>query len=202
MIGRLQGKLVYKRPPELLLDVNGVGYEIEAPLSTFGQLPEAGHQTVLYTHLIIREDCQLLFGFSDEEQRSLFRTLIKVSGVGAKMAIALLSSIEPQEFVRCVMDNDSQTLTRLPGIGRKIAERLVIEMRDKLKDWSYSEAGVTGGDGAMEIDSNDQTNEAVNALVALGYKPQEAKRAVNKACQKVDGGDSEQLIRAALKTSG
>jgi len=135
MIGQLRGKLIHKQPPHLLIDVQGVGYEIEAPMTTFYNLPATGEEILLYTHLVVRDDAHLLFGFSSPRERHMFRTLIKINGVGAKMALTILSGIEADDFARCIQENDSVRLTRLPGVGKKTAERLIIEMRDRLKDW-------------------------------------------------------------------
>ena len=144
MIGRLRGILLEKQPPQLLLDLNGICYELQAPMSTFYRLPEIGQSITLYTHLIVREDAHLLYGFSQEHERTLFRTLIKVSGVGPKSALTILSGIEADAFVRCVMDNDVASLSPLPGIGKKTAERLVVEMRDRLADWQMPISGNLG----------------------------------------------------------
>ena len=135
MIGRLKGILLSKQPPTLLLDVNGVGYEVDAPMSTFYQLPAVNQEIVLHTHLVVREDVQQLCGFISETERSMFRSLIKINGVGPKLAISILSAISADDFARCIQDSNTTTLVRLPGVGKKTAERLVIEMRDKLKDW-------------------------------------------------------------------
>ena len=135
MIGRLRGVLAEKQPPLLLLDIQGVGYEVSAPMSTFYQLPAAGETVTLLTHLVVREDAHLLFGFATENERAMFRSLIKVNGVGAKLALTLLSGISASDFARCIRDNDTATLVRLPGVGKKTAERLVVEMRDRLSDW-------------------------------------------------------------------
>ena len=140
MIGRLSGEIAHKQAPFLLLDVNGVGYELEAPMSTFYQLPAVDSEVILHTHLIVREDAQILCGFATESERRLFRSLIRITGVGAKLALAILSGMSADEFTRCVQDNDAASLTRLPGVGKKTAERLIIEMRDKLADWQSSEA--------------------------------------------------------------
>ncbi|MBD3670761.1 MAG: Holliday junction branch migration protein RuvA [Gammaproteobacteria bacterium] len=203
MIGRLQGTLLEKQPPSLLVDIGGVGYELEAPMSTFYGLPETGSQVTLHTHLVVREDAHLLYGFASQTERAMFRTLIKVSGVGAKMALAILSGISAAEFARCVQDDDTATLVKLPGIGKKTAERLIVEMRDRIRDWGGSEsdfaAVMTGSPGGTmaEIPA-DATKEALTALVALGYKPPEASRMITR----VEGADelsTEELIRAALK---
>lgn len=194
MIGRLRGILLEKQPPQLLLDVQGVGYEIQAPLSTFYRLPEIGQPITLLTHLIVREDAHILYGFAEERERNLFRNLIKVTNVGPKSALTILSGIEPNAFVRCVMDNDVTSLAKLPGIGKKTAERLVVEMRDRLSAWQ--EQLVT-----TELTSLHETNravqDAISALVALGYKPQEARQAVLRL--EKNNLSSEELIKLALK---
>jgi holliday junction DNA helicase RuvA len=193
MIGRLHGVLVHKQPPRLLLDVQGVGYEVEAPMTTFYSLPPEGSQVTLLTHLVSREDGQYLYGFVSEGERGLFRQLIRVNGVGARLALAILSGITAEAFVRCVRNGDSASLTRLPGIGKKTAERLVIEMRDRLKDWHQGGDGADGGAHAPP----DAAADAISALVALGYKPSEAEHMVHGIAGK--GLSSEQLIRLALQ---
>ena len=199
MIGRLQGKLIHKKAPFLLVDVHGVGYEIEAPMTTFYELPDIGGEVVLHTHLVVREDAHLLFGFASEIERRFFRSLIKVSGVGAKLALAILSGISADAFARCVNDNDITTLTRLPGIGKKTAERLIIEMRDRLHDWGAWEPAQSTTSVPMGIAVSNEVNDAIGALVALGYKPQDASRMV-KAVAVNDQG-SEEIIRAALQAA-
>lgn len=198
MIGRIQGTLLLKQAPELLVDVGGVGYEIQAPMTTIYQLPAVGERVVLHTHFVVREDAQLLYGFADLAERSLFRTLIKVNGVGPKLALTILSGIETDDFVRCVREGDAVSLVRLPGVGKKTAERLLVEMKDRLKDWqvdsTHSEAGTTDTPSA-----NSLIAEAESAMVALGYKPQEASRAI-AAINTGDIDSSEQLIRLALKS--
>lgn len=196
MIGHVQGRLVQKLPPLLVVDVGGVGYEIEAPMTTIYKLPEIGQDIYLFTHLVVREDAHLLFGFATLEERRLFRTLIKVSGVGARMALTILSGIEADEFARCIQEGDTARLVRLPGIGRKTAERLVVEMRDRLKDWEAPEAG---SGVAAETSGGDPAGEAVSALIALGYKPQEASRHVHAVTG--DGMSCEEIIREALRVS-
>lgn len=201
MIGRLKGILLTKQPPTLLLDVNGVGYEIDAPMSTFYQLPELNQELVLHTHLVVREDVQQLCGFITETERSMFRSLIKINGVGPKLALSILSAISADDFARCIQDNDTTTLVRLPGVGKKTAERLVIEMRDKLKDWQTDSSSNSTTSGGM-IDVQHLANpveEAVSALIALGYKPPQASRMVSQ----IDSNDlsSEEIIRDALKAS-
>ena len=191
MIGRLQGILLEKQPPVLLIDVRGVSYEIEAPMSTFYHLPEIGQQLILHTHFVVREDYQALYGFYHLTERKLFRSLIKVNGVGPKLALTILSGISPDDFVVCVINEDTSSLTRLPGIGKKTAERLLIEMRDKVKDW-----GAPGLSSTPKTVATHASNEAVAALIALGYKPQEASRRVSQVAE--EGRSVEQLIKAAL----
>ena len=190
MIGFLKGTLVSKRPPELTLDVAGVGYELEAPMSTFYRLPEAGEPLTLLTHLLVRDDAHLLYGFATEAERSLFRNLLKVSGVGARIALAILSGISAEGFRRSVFERDLVSLTRIPGIGRKTAERLILEMEDRLDP--PDGGAVDSAQGATKADG-----EARSALQALGYRAAE----VNRMLKDLDtsGMNSEQLIREALK---
>jgi len=197
MIGQLRGKLIYKQPPLLLIDVQGVGYELEAPMTTFYNLPEISKEICLFTHLVVRDDAHLLFGFATEDERRLFRTLLKVNGVGAKMALAILSGIETNDFAQCIRDSDTARLIRLPGVGKKTAERLIVEMRDRLKDWE----GLNKNKATLSNTSNPATavEEAISALIGLGYKPQEASRFVHAVA--VDDMSSELLIREALKAS-
>lgn len=199
MIGQIRGIILEKQPPQLIVDVHGVGYEIDAPMSTFYQLPDAGAEVTLFTHFIVREDAQLLYGFYTRDERHLFRTLLKVNGVGPKLALTILSSTAPEEFVRCVLNNDTASLVRMPGVGKKTAERLVIEMRDKLSEWSQTPAAAglpSAGKGVNQA-RHSILQDAISALVSLGYKIQEA----NKVVTKVDDGNgsSEDLIRRALK---
>ena len=198
MIGRLKGILISKSPPHLLVDVQGVGYEVEAPMSTFYQLPAVESEVTLHTHLIVREDAHILCGFATDSERRLFRSLIRITGVGAKLALAILSGMSADEFARCVQDNDVASLTRLPGVGKKTAERLIIEMRDRLADWQVGETAALPDAAAPHMPA-DAGREAVSALIALGYRPQEASRMV----QSVDseGLNSEAIIREALKAS-
>jgi Holliday junction DNA helicase RuvA len=195
MIGRLRGVLIEKQATEIVIDVNGVGYEVLVPMTTFYGLPALGQVVSLYTQFIVREDAQQLFGFSDVTSRRLFRDLIKVNGVGPKLALTIMSGIDSDDFVRCVQEANTAALVRLPGVGKKTAERLVIEMRDRLKDWelpgSNSKMAVPVSAAKMNI------AEAEAALVALGYKPQEASKAISAL--KTDDASSEELIRAALK---
>ncbi len=197
MIGRIKGILLEKQPPDLLVDVNGVGYELHVPMSTLYQLPEVGQSVTLHTHFVVREDAQLLYGFAELRERSLFRTLIKVNGVGPKLALTILSGIESDDFVRCVRDGDSVSLVRLPGVGKKTAERLLVEMKDRLKDWQVdgvlNSATPAANDAASHIKS-----EAESALIALGYKPLQASKAI-AALKNASISSSAELIRAALK---
>jgi Holliday junction DNA helicase RuvA len=195
VIGRLQGVLSRKEPPALMLDVGGVGYELEAPMTTFYELPAVGERVTLYTHLVVREDAHLLYGFVREAQRRLFRELLKVNGVGPRVALAVLSGLSDDEFSRCVAEEDIARLTKVPGIGRKTAERLVIEMRDKLPKDIPLPASTAAAAGPVA--PGDPVSEAVSALVALGYKPNEASRAVRNASTK--GLSAEEIIRQALK---
>ena len=199
MIGRIKGILIEKQPPQLLVDVNGVGYEVDASMNTYYQLPELNEEVVLYTHLVVREDIHQLFGFYEKRERSMFRTLIKVNGVGPKMALAILSGMEVAEFVRCVQDNDTKGLVKLPGVGKKTAERLIIEMRDKLKDFEAApaEPGELPKVITPQTSSNQVVVDAESALIALGYKPQEASKAISKI--DVASLSSEEVIRMALK---
>lgn len=198
MIGRLAGKLLHKQPPDVLLDVNGVGYEVQAPMSTFYQLPAIGAGVSLYIHMVVREDAQLLYGFIDDRDRQLFRTLIKVNGVGPKLALTILSGIEVGQFVACVQNGDAASLIKLPGVGRKTAERLLVEMRDRLKDWAPQELAASAAGAAAPPGTSPLLQDAESALVALGYKPVEASRAVSAVySDTIDS--SEELIRQALK---
>lgn len=199
MISRLRGLLVEKQPPFLLIDVNGLTYEVQASMNTFYRLPELGSEVVLHTHFIVREDGHFLFGFSETRERMLFRTLLKVNGVGPKVALAILSSIEADDFVRCVTEQNATALQRLPGIGKKTAERLIIEMRDRLADWGADSAGAAGYVPTPELGMlpKNPEQDAISALIALGYKPQEASRAITQINDKTLS--SEELIRAALR---
>lgn len=199
MIGRLRGEILSKQPPQLLIDVGGVGYELEAPMSTFYELPAIGQPVILVTHLLVREDAQTLYGFASEQERALFRRLLKVTGVGARMALAILSGMETERFALCVEHQDVDTLIRVPGIGRKTAERLVVELRDRLDGVSTrvlgTQAAVTG-----EADGRERAvADAVSALVALGYRPADASR----MARGVDDGmaSAEEIIRQALRAA-
>ncbi len=192
MIGRLRGILIEKRPPFLLVEVNGLGYELEAPMSTFYRLPEPGVEVILYTHLSVREDAQLLFGFHSMGERRLFRDLLKVNGIGGKLALTILSGVEPAEFVACVTAGDTERLTRLPGVGKKTASRIIVEMRDRLNDFTPEMASDHPRRGL-----NGPKEEAIAGLVALGFKPQEASRSVQAV--PVEAATTEEIIRLALK---
>lgn len=194
MIGHLRGRLVRKAPPALILDVSGVGYELEAPMSTFYRLPELGSEVELHTHLVVRDDAHLLYGFATEDERRLFRDLLRVTGIGPKIGLALLSGIDVGTFMRCVEAEDTQALTRIPGIGRKTAERLLIEMRDRI-----SALGQLPATGSASAAASGARSEAYAALVALGYRPVE----VNRLLQGIeeDGAGTEELIRRALQAA-
>ncbi|MGZ8095077.1 MAG: Holliday junction branch migration protein RuvA [Methylosarcina sp.] len=200
MIGFLQGILVHKAPPLLLLDVQGVGYELEAPMTTFYNLPALGSQIKLHTHLVIREDAHILFGFSTEQDRSLFRMLIKVNGVGPKLALTILSGLSAEEFHRCIVDNDTQSLVRLPGVGKKTAERLLIEMRDRLPNWSESASHGDAFTTSSQQAIGNPKQEAISALCSLGYKPQDATKMVQNIS--TDEKSCEDIIRQALQSTG
>lgn len=192
MIGHLRGRLVRKAPPALIVDVNGVGYELEAPMSTFYRLPELGADVELHTHLVVREDAHLLYGFATEDERRLFRDLLRVTGIGPKIGLALLSGIDVDTFMRCVEAQDVDALTRIPGIGRKTAERLLVEMRDRIRALGQMPSATPRANGGARA-------EAYAALVALGYRPVE----VNRLLQSVEeeGAGTEELIRRALQAA-
>jgi Holliday junction DNA helicase RuvA len=197
MIGRLRGEVVHKQPPYLVVDVNGVGYEVEAPMSTFYNLPEKGGSIILFTHLAVRDDTQVLYGFSSEAERTLFRSLLRVSGIGAKVALAILSGMNAEEFSRCVQNNDSAALVRLPGIGKKTAERLIMEMRDRLDRLELPGGVALGTPAGAALPADTPVSDAVGALIALGYKPVDASRMVRAIA--TEGLSSEEIIRAALR---
>lgn len=202
MIGMLRGKLIYRQAPDLMLDVNGVGYELQASMTTFYDLPELNQEVTLHTHFIVREDAQVLYAFSSTNERELFRTLLKVNGVGPKMALAIVSGMTVQEFAERVRDGDIAGLTRLPGVGKKTAERLIIEMRDRLPKTLPEVEGSGEGQASLGVAEPTQKNleeEAVNAFLALGYKPAEASRMVSRQANK--GLSVEAMIRNALKDS-
>ncbi len=200
MIGRIQGKIIGKQPPQLLIDVQGVGYEIDAPMSTFYQLPNLGELVTLHTHLVVREDAQLLYGFASLSERGLFRTLIKINGVGAKLALTILSGMNSNEFVSCVQNNDAAALVRLPGVGKKTAERLIIELRDKLKDLvPNTDNTLSGADMLMTTGASSPVADAVSALISLGYKEAEASRMVRGIDTNELG--TEDIIRLSLQAA-
>lgn len=198
MIGRLNGILLEKQPPFILVEVNGVGYECQAPMNTIYNLPEVSQPVIVHTHLSVSENAHTLFAFFSLEERKLFRELIKVNGVGPKLALAILSAMSAMEFVQNVHAGDSNGLVKIPGVGKKTAERLIIEMKDKLKDWqvdAVSEPGVETS--ANLVPQSDHVAEAISGLVALGYKPQAASLAISKV--KDDSLPAASLIRLALK---
>ncbi|VVM87567.1 Holliday junction ATP-dependent DNA helicase RuvA [Pseudomonas fluorescens] len=202
MIGRLRGTLAEKQPPHLILDVNGLGYELEVPMTTLYRLPSVGEPLTLHTHLVVREDAQLLYGFASKRERDFFRELIRLNGVGPKLALALMSSLEVDELVRCVQSQDTSALTKVPGVGKKTAERLLVELKDRFKAWETVPAMFAlvpnqpdGPDAPAAVATAE--NDAVSALISLGYKPQEASKAISAIKEK--GLSSEDLIRRALK---
>ena len=193
MIGRLSGELLEKNPPAILVNVQGVGYEVDVPMSTFYGLPDIGHPVELHTHFVVREDAQLLFGFSTLRERALFRALLKVNGVGAKVALSILSGLSAEEFFQCVAAKDAVALTRVPGIGKKTAERLLVEMQDKVD-------ALAGGSVQQGLPVEKQSSvreQASEALLSLGYKAAEVKRLLDKNA--VDGQSVEDMIRACLR---
>ncbi len=191
MIGSLRGTLAAKQAPFVVIDCHGVGYEVETPMSTFLDLPPVGENVFLYTHLVVREDAQTLFGFASGDERQLFRTLLKISGVGAKMGLAILSTMSVADFQRCVEYEDAATLVRIPGVGKKTAERLIIEMRDK-----FEAPGDARASGRISADASPKS-EAVDALMALGYKSGEVNKLI--ASLDVEGQTAEDIIRQALR---
>lgn len=194
MIARLTGRLLEKHPPVLVVDAGGVGYELEAPMTTFYDLPAADVEVTLHTHVVVREDAHKLYGFTQRSQRDLFRNLLKVSGVGPRVALAILSSLSADEFLGCMAAEDVDRLTRVPGIGRKTAQRLLVEMHDRV----LKESGDVLAEAARPRDAApNPVQDAVSALIALGYKPQQASRAVREVGN--GGSTSEDIIRQALR---
>lgn len=192
MIGSLRGRLSSKQAPQIVIECGGVGYEVETPMSTFLDLPETGTDLFIYTHLLVREDAQILYGFSTEDERLMFRTLLKVNRVGAKLALGILSAMSTNDFRRCVELEDTTAMSKIPGIGKKTAERLIIEMRDRI------DAAVPGGGKAAPLTvAASARNEAVDALVALGYKPKEVHTLISKL--DIEDKSAEDIIRLALK---
>ncbi len=202
MIGSIRGRLIQKQAPDIVIEAAGVGYEIQVPMTTLFQLPAVGEETFLLTHFVVRDDAQLLYGFIDPTDRLLFRQLIKVSGVGPKLALAILSGMDAVAFARCIERNDLATLVALPGVGKKTAERLIVEMRDRLGDWLATLAPSAGNATVRGVVAlpQDPAADAESALVSLGYKPQEAARMI-QSVRTEDEQDSETLIRLALRAS-
>ena len=202
MIGRLQGMVIEKQPPEILLDVQGVGYELLLPMTSFYSLPEINEQVTLFTHLVVREDAHLLFGFATKQDRTLFRELIKTNGVGPKLALAILSAMRVDEFVFAIEREELSKLVKIPGVGKKTAERLLVELKGKFSNVKKADFFVTEQSGIFSQQETYQDNpqdDAIAALVALGYKPLDAEKMVKR----IDGADlnREQLIREALKSA-
>jgi len=216
LIGRLAGVVLHKLPPEVLLDVGGVGYELEVPMSTFYELPDIGQSSVLLVHMVVREDAQLLYGFASQRERQLFRLLLKVNGVGAKVALAILSTMSADDFIATVEREDITALIRIPGVGKKTAERLVIELRDKIKglettlgsidlatDSSDNDSQTSASTEPLASEPGDSRLQAIDALVALGYKPAESSRMVDKALGTKRSSDLavEDIIRTTLRST-
>jgi Holliday junction DNA helicase RuvA len=197
MIGFLRGKLIAKQPPQLVVEVSGVGYELDAPMSTFYGLPATGSDIHLFTHLVVREDAHILFGFGSDRERRMFRELLKISGIGPKLALSILSGINVDELLMCITTGDADSLVRIPGVGRKTAERLLIEMRDRVK--GFGELSTLPLAQVNGQSSSGAQGEAFSALVALGYKPAEIVRLLKT----IDPGVSsvEEIIRHALKAA-
>lgn len=203
MIGRLQGIIIEKTPPEILLDVNGVGYEVQLPMTCFYELPNVGEAATIITHFVVREDAQLLYGFITKQERKLFRELLKANGVGPKLALAIMSGMSANQFIACVEREDVSSLIKLPGVGKKTAERLIVEMRDRLKGWHGNDLFTPYTDQVPDQAENAPASmstveeEAVSALLALGYKPQQASMVVSKLIK--PDMPVETVIREALK---
>lgn len=191
MIGSLRGRLTFKQAPSIIIECQGVGYDVETPMSTFLELPSIGDELFLFTHMVVREDAQTLYGFATEDERGLFRLLLKISGVGAKMGLAVLSAMSVDGFRRCVRYEDSATLVKVPGVGKKTAERLIIEMRDRI-DTPSAQSGAT----KVSVEAGARS-EAVDALISLGYKPREVNKLIGEL--DVDGKSAEDIIRLALR---
>lgn len=205
MIGRLRGNLLEKQPPELLIEVSGIGYEVQMPMSCFYELPEIGTEAIVYIHYVVREDAQLLYGFNTKKERALFREVIKANGVGPKLGLAILSGMTASQFVQSVEREDISTLVKLPGVGKKTAERLVVEMKDRLKGWGAGDLFTPATDAAPMDDGSDfitspqsAQDEAVSALISLGYKPVQASKIVSQVAK--PDMTSEALIRESLKS--
>lgn len=206
MIGLITGKILAKQPPEVLIEAGGIGYEVNMPMTSIYQLPEVGEITTVFTHFVVREDAQLLFGFADKQERIVFRELIKANGVGPKLALTILSGMSAAQLVQCVGFEDVTTLVKLPGVGKKTAERLVVELKDRLAKLNLTaadDAVLIPGTPSLDIGNtivpvNDVREEALSALVALGYKPAQASKVIQSVYR--DDLSSEQLIREALRS--
>ncbi|MCP3428111.1 Holliday junction branch migration protein RuvA [Opacimonas viscosa] len=206
MIGLITGKILAKQPPEVLIEAGGIGYEVNMPMTSIYQLPEIGEITTVFTHFVVREDAQLLFGFADKQERIVFRELIKANGVGPKLALTILSGMSAAQLVQCVGFEDVTTLVKLPGVGKKTAERLVVELKDRLAKLNLTaadDAVLIPGTPSLDIGNtivpvNDVREEALSALVALGYKPAQASKVIQSVYK--DDLTSEQLIREALRS--
>lgn len=203
MIGRLRGILIEKQPPQVLIEVNGVGYEVQMPMSCFYELPNIDQEAIIYTHFVVREDAQLLYGFNTTSERALFREVIKANGVGPKMGLGILSGMTASQFVACVEREDISTLIKLPGVGKKTAERLLVEMKDRLKGWGAGDLFTPATELAPQPTatvSSEQAaqDEAVSALLALGYKPVQASKVISQIAK--PGMSCEQMIKDALKS--
>lgn len=200
MIGRLHGKIIEKQPPEMLIDVQGIGYEVLLPMTSFYNLPQIGEETTIFTHLVVREDAHLLFGFAQKQDRTLFRELIKTNGVGPKLALAILSAMSVSQFANAVENEELAKLTKIPGVGRKTAERLLVELKGKFKGMAQSDFFVEQShDEIIATGATDPADEARDALIALGYKPTDAEKMIKKVAK--PDVTSEQLIREALKAA-
>ena len=199
MIGQIRGKLIEKNPPEILMEVGGITYELQIPMSTLYQLPELGRDLLLHTHFVVREDAQLLYGFYDKGDKAMFRALIRVNGVGPKLALGILSSMDVNEFVRTVRNNDVAAMVNLPGIGKKTAERLIIEMRDRLSEWDTGALSQTSA--SLSLAEAGIKKDAETALIGLGYKTPQATRAIAQVLKdNPEISDNEELIRLSLKS--
>ncbi len=201
MIGRITGTLAIKRAPQLLIDCQGVGYEVDVSMSTFYQLPDEGQTVSLWTHLLIKDDQHSLVGFYNDRERELFRQLIRINGVGPKMALTILSGTSESDFAMCIQSGDVSTLTRLPGVGKKTAERLIIEMRDKVDAVTPTAAAAVSGAVASSSRGGSVQNEALEALQSLGYKATDAARMIKQVSLDVDNPSAEDIIRQALQNA-
>jgi len=204
MIGRIKGILIQKDPPMMLVDVNGVGYEIEAPVRVFFELPHDGEEVIIITHMLVREDAQILYGFSNYQQRELFRKLLKVNGIGAKSALAVLSTMSTDEFIAMIQSQDVNAIVKIPGVGKKTAQRLIIEMRDKLGDVASDDISMPGSTGATAANLGNMPataqSEALIALQSLGFRPQEVNMLIKQVAK--DGMTAEEIIRMCLQHKG